>query len=71
MLRSSRRVQGFCTPQVSDVYREFAYHGGIAESYFTPGLKGSMSFTSTRVEDFAGLASEHYLFDDYWRNKIA
>ena len=38
---------------VSDFYRELAYHGGIPETYFVPGLKTFMSFTTTRVEDIA------------------
>jgi predicted acyl esterase len=54
---------------VSDFYREFAYHGGIPETYFVPGLKGFMSFTRTRVEDIVGLIGEHEFVDDFWHGK--
>jgi predicted acyl esterase len=56
---------------VSDFYREFAYHGGIPETYFVPGLKTFMSFTTTRVEDIATQSAEHHLLDDYWLSKNA
>jgi uncharacterized protein len=54
---------------VSDFYRELAYHGGVPETYFVPGLKTFMSFTTTSVEDVAGMIPEHPLYDDYWRSK--
>lgn len=54
---------------VSDFYRELAYHGGIPETYFVPGLKTFMSFSSTSAEDIAGLASEHHLLDGFWKSK--
>ena len=56
---------------VSDFYRELAYHGGVPETFFVPGLKTFMSFTTTRVEDIAELVAEHTLFDDYWLSKNA
>jgi predicted acyl esterase len=56
---------------VSDFYREFAYHGGIPETHFLPGLKTHLSFSSTRAEDIVELARRHPLFDDYWAGKNA
>ena len=56
---------------VSDFYREFAYHGGIPENHFLPGLKTHMSFTMNQAEDIVGMAQEHRLFDDYWAGKNA
>jgi uncharacterized protein len=56
---------------VSDFYREFAFHGGIPETHFLPGLKTHLSFSSTRAEDIVELAKQHRLFDDYWASKNA
>jgi predicted acyl esterase len=56
---------------VSDFYREFAYHGGILENHFLPGLKTHMSFSTTRVEDIVEMVRQHPLFDDYWASKNA
>ena len=56
---------------VSDFYREFAFHGGIPETQFLPGLKTQMSFSTTRVEDIVEMAKQHPLFDDYWASKNA
>ena len=54
---------------VSDFYRELGYHGGIPETFFVPGLKTFMSFTTTSVEDIASHVGEHRLFDAYWQSK--
>lgn len=56
---------------VSDFYREFAYHGGMPETHFLPGLKTHMSFSSTRAEDIVEMAKDHPLLDDYWASKNA
>jgi len=56
---------------VSDFYREFAYHGGMLETHFLPGLKTHMSFSSTRVENIVEMVRDHPLFDDYWACKNA
>lgn len=56
---------------VSDFYREFAYHGGIPETHFLPGLKTHMSFSTTRVENIVEMAEKHQLFDGYWASKNA
>ena len=56
---------------VSDFYREFAFHGGIPETHFLPGLKTHMSFSTTRVENIVEMAKQHLLFDEYWASKNA
>src|SRR5271157_526939 len=56
---------------VSDFYRELCFHGGIPETTFLPRLRGLWSHTTTRVEDFVGMALRHPLFDDYWASKNA
>ena len=56
---------------VSDFYREFAYHGGIPENHFLPGLKTHLSFSTTRAEDIVKMAEAHPLFDEYWQSKNA
>lgn len=56
---------------LSDMYREFAYHGGIPETFFTPIWQKSVSYSSTRVEDIPAMMKAHPLFDDYWATKIA
>jgi len=57
---------------VSDFYRELCFHGGIRETVFTTRLRDLLwSHTTTRVEDFVGMALRHPLFDDYWASKNA
>jgi len=54
---------------VSDFYRELATHGGIPETLFCPMWQSSVSFSTTRVEDFIEMQKRHPLFDDYWASK--
>ena len=56
---------------VSDFYREFAFHGGIPETLFCPIWQGSVSFSTTRVENFIEMQKRHPLFDEYWASKNA
>jgi len=57
---------------VSDFYREFCFHGGIPETVFTTRLRNDgWCRTTTRIEDFVGMALRHPLFDDYWASKNA
>ena len=56
---------------VSDFYREMAYHGGIPETHFRSLFQSNVSFSTTRVEDYAEMAKQHPLFDDYWASKNA
>ncbi len=56
---------------VSDFYREFSGHGGIPETKFGPMWQSSVSFSTTRVENYVEMAKRHPLFDDYWASKNA
>jgi predicted acyl esterase len=56
---------------VSDFYRELAYHGGIPETHFRELFQSNVSFSTTRVENYAVMAKQHALFDDYWASKNA
>jgi predicted acyl esterase len=53
----------------SDWYREFAYHGGIPETGFTPRASDAIRFSRTRTEDTWANVRAHPLYDDYWRSK--
>jgi predicted acyl esterase len=57
---------------VSDFYREFAFHGGIPETFFLPDiLRSAWGHSTTRVEDLEEMAKKHPLFDEYWASKNA
>ena len=56
---------------VSDFYRELATHGGIPETSFGPMWQNSVSYSTTRVEDFVEMERQHPLFDAYWASKNA
>ena len=56
---------------LSDMYREFAFHGGIPETSFSPIWQKSISYSRDRVEDILAMMKEHPLFDEYWATKVA
>jgi len=56
---------------VSDFYRELSYHGGIPETHFRNTWQSSITYSTTRIENFIEMADEHPLFDDYWASKNA
>lgn len=56
---------------VSDMYREFAFHGGIPETFFSPIWQKSISYSLHRVEDVPAMMKEHPFFDSYWATKVA
>jgi predicted acyl esterase len=57
---------------VSDLYRELYFHGGIRETVFSTRIRDlGFRCTTTRVEDYVGMALRHPLFDDYWASKNA
>jgi predicted acyl esterase len=56
---------------VSDFYREFAFHGGIPETFFNPIFQSNVSFSTSRVENLLEMQKQHPLFDDYWAGKNA
>jgi len=55
---------------VSDLYRDFSFHGGIPETTFNPGFL-RYTATCTQMEDFARMIEAHPLWDDYWETKAA
>ena len=56
---------------LSDMYREFAFHGGIPETFFSPIWQKSISYSMNRVEDITAMMQEHPFFDRYWATKVA
>ena len=56
---------------LSDMYREFAFHGGIPETFFSPIWQKSISYSRNRVEDILAMMAEHPFFDAYWATKAA
>lgn len=56
---------------LSDMYREFAFHGGIPESAFSPIWQKSISYSHNRVEDILAMMKAHPFFDRYWATKVA
>ncbi|HSW57074.1 MAG TPA: CocE/NonD family hydrolase [Dehalococcoidales bacterium] len=56
---------------VSDFYREFAFHGGIPETWFYPIFQVNCSFSRGRVENLLELQKKHPLYDEYWESKNA
>lgn len=55
---------------VTDVYREFFFHGGIPNTQFSEGWQSLVSFSQTRVEDIAAAMADHPTLDDYWKAKL-
>ncbi|HEY1503654.1 MAG TPA: CocE/NonD family hydrolase [Stellaceae bacterium] len=61
---------------VSDLYREFAFQGGIPETGFVPiwwknRMKRGRNRKFAMGEDFLADRIRHPLIDDYWRDKQA
>lgn len=56
---------------LSDMYREFSFHGGIPETAFSPIWQKSISYSLNRVEDVLAMMKDHPLFDAYWATKVA
>lgn len=55
---------------VTDVYREFFFHGGIPNTQFSEGWQSLVSFSQTQVEDVAAAMEDHPTLDDYWKAKL-
>ena len=57
---------------VSDLYREWSFHGGIPETHFTrtwiTGLVSRMT-PGAPIEDLTRMEAEHQFFDEYWQGK--
>ena len=60
-----------CWEGVSDMYREFFFHGGIPDTRFPEHWAQGTSFSLGRVEDVMAMVREHPLFDAYWETKAA
>lgn len=54
---------------LSDVYREFAFHGGIPSNFPTLWLKHRLKYSTTKVEAVADMMVDHPLDDSYWDTK--
>lgn len=54
---------------LSDVYREFAFHGGIPSNFPTFWLKHRLKYSTTKVEAIADMMVDHPLDDSYWDTK--
>ncbi len=57
---------------VSDLYREWSFHGGIPETHFSrqwiAGIK-NRNTPGSEIEDLSRMEREHPLFDEYWEGK--
>ena len=60
-----------CWEGVSDMYREFFFHGGIPDTRFPAHWAQGTSYSLGRVEDTMAMVAEHPLFDAYWETKEA
>jgi predicted acyl esterase len=60
-----------CWEGVSDMYREFFFHGGIPDTRFPAHWVEGTSFSLGRVEDVLAMMEAHPLFDGYWATKAA
>ena len=56
---------------VSDLYREFAFHGGMPETQFHPWWHEGVLFSKTKVEDTLAMRDAHPFWDEYWETKRA
>ena len=54
---------------LSDVYREFAFHGGIASNFPAFLQQHRLQYSRARVEDLAAMMADHPLDDGYWASK--
>jgi predicted acyl esterase len=54
---------------VSDLYREWAFHGGIPETSFCPFLDAlsKKTWPGTEVDELSAGQKAHPFLDDYWR----
>lgn len=53
----------------SDIYRDYAYHGGIPETNFVKFMEWSCQFSLGKVEDWVAMLRAHPLLDAYWQTK--
>jgi predicted acyl esterase len=55
---------------VTDIYREFAFHGGIPSHFPTIWQHNRLKYSRSKVEAMADMMVEHPFVDDYWRSKL-
>lgn len=55
----------------SDMYRDFAYHGGVPETFFFPVWQSGVCYSRNWVENILEMAKKHPFFDSYWETKVA
>jgi uncharacterized protein len=54
---------------LSDVYREFAFHGGIPSNFPTFWQHNRLKYSRTKIEAMADMMIRHPLEDPYWASK--
>jgi predicted acyl esterase len=55
---------------LTDVYREFMFHGGMPDTGFPPFWQHNrLKYSSSKVEAIADMVATHPLDDDYWATK--
>lgn len=54
---------------LSDVYREFAFHGGIPSDFPTFWQQVRLKYSTTKVEAMADMMKRHPFDDAYWESK--
>lgn len=54
---------------LSDVYREFAFHGGIPSNFPTFWQRHRLKYSTAKIEAMADMMGRHPLDDAYWASK--
>ena len=54
---------------LSDVYREFAFHGGIPSDFPSFWQRHRLKYSRSKVEALADMMDDHRLDDAYWESK--
>ncbi len=54
---------------LTDVYREFAFHGGIPSNFPKFWQQVRLKYSTSKVEAIADMMGEHNLDDEYWATK--
>jgi predicted acyl esterase len=54
---------------VTDVYREFAFHGGIPSHFPSFWQRNRLKYSRSKIEAMADMMDEHAFLDEYWLSK--